>query len=508
MKKSNSKNNFSEPTRQSKVAILLIILKTYRILVRQAFPIIVLFFLGKGFSDGRGKNIIIAITVFAILGMVYSIINYFRYYFYINEDELIIESGVFKRSKLNVPFDRIQTINFEQNIIHRIFNVVRLKIDTAGSAKAEFEFHAINNEKADDLRNLLLSKKKQSKKVTDTVELWHDVEEKETPVFETIMKLDILDLIKAGAVENHLRSGGIILAFMWWIWSSIDEMGMQDEILNEQLEETVMSQINSGVILVGIAILVFFILSFIVSMVKMVITNYDLKFMRSKNGFKINGGLFTKKDVSALDHKIQVVSWGDNPLKKILGIKDLRLKQASSIVLNKKTSIKIPSCKDEHIELVKKTLYGDHAFENIDYSPIDKRYFYRNGGILSIVFIGIVSLLFFLNQNMQAYFFGILGALIVFTFYLSFRKKRYGFNEEMLVIRGGTYGDKTELLPIYKIQSLSKNQSPYQRRNGLANLVVHTASGKVGIPYIDNGAAQNIMDEFLYRIETDKRKWM
>lgn len=508
MKKNDHVNNFTEPTRQSKVAILLIILKTYRILVRQALPLILLFFVGKGFSGGKGQTILIGISVFAVLGMIYSIINYFRYYFYINDDELIIESGVFKRSKLNVPFDRIQTINFEQNIIHRIFNVVRLKIDTAGSAKAEFEFHAISNEKAESLRTLLLSKKKQAKNEENTLELMDSLEEKSTPVFKTIMQLDVLDLIKAGAVENHLRSGGIILAFMWWIWSSIDEMGMHDDILNEQLEETVMSQVNSGLILVGIAIVIFFLLSFIVSMVKMVITNYDLKFMRSENGFKINGGLFTKKDVSALDHKIQVVSWGDNPLKKLIGIKDLQLKQASSIVLNKKTSIKIPSCKEEHIELVKNTLYGKKALAGINYSPIDKRYFYRNGGILSLIAIGLVTLLIYLDQDPQAIFFGVAGVLIVFTFYLSFRKKRYGFNEEMLVIRGGTYGDKTELLPIYKIQSLSKQQSPYQRRNGLANLVVHTASGKVGIPYIDNGIAQNIMDEFLYRIETDRRKWM
>ena len=127
---------------------------------------------------------------------------------------------------------------------------------------------------------------------------------------------------------------------------------------------------------------------------------------------------------------------------------------------------------------------------------------------MSLVFIAIVSFLIFLNQNTQAILLGAVGVIIVFSFYLSFRKKRYGFNKEMLVVKGGTYGDKTELLPIYKIQSLSKKQSPYQRRNGLANLIVHTASGKVGIPYIDNGVVQDIMDEFLYRIETDKRKWM
>jgi putative membrane protein len=508
MKKNDSTAHFTQPTRQSSVAILLIILKTYRILVRQAFPFILLFFVGKGFSGGKGTHILISITVIALLGMVYSIINYFRYYFYISDEELIIESGVFRRSKMNVPFDRIQTINFEQNIIHRIFNVVRLKIDTAGSAKAEFEFHAIGSDKADSLRNLLLSKKKQTKSRINSQKIQGSEEVESIPVFKTIMQLDILDLIKAGAVENHFKSGGIILAFMWWIWSSIDDMGMQEEILNDQIEETVMSQVNSGLILIGIAIAVFFVLSFVVSMVKMVITNYDLKFMRSENGFKINGGLFTKKDVAALDHKIQVISWGDNPLKKLIGIKDLRLKQASSIVLNKNTSIKIPSCKNEHIELVKDTLYGHNALDKITYSPIDKRYFYRNGGILSAIMIVIVSFLIYIGQYSQAILLGVLGIFMVVSFYLSYRKKKYGFNNNMLVIRGGTYGDKTELLPIYKIQSLSKKQSPYQRRNGLANLVVHTASGKVGIPYINNDTAAHIIDDFLYKIETDKRKWM
>ena len=504
MKKNNLDNEFQQPTRQSIVAILLIIIKTYRIIVRQAWPFLLLF-LVKGDSLSKSNHFILGLIVFALIGMIYSIINYFRYYFYVSDEELVIESGVLKRSKLNVPFDRIQTINFEQNIVHRIFNVVRLKIDTAGSAKAEFQFHAIENDKAENLRDLLLAKKKSAKKSQIVQE--EENNEEDSKSYKTIMNLSLVDLIKAGAVENHLRSGGIILAFMWWIWTSLEDMQILGDV-SDGVEETVMSQIASGLILTIVLAVLFLLLSFIVSMVKMVITNYDLKFMRSETGFKINAGLFTKKDTSALDHKIQVISWGDNPLKKLIGIKDLRLKQASSIVLNKKTSIKIPSCSTEHIDLVKNTLYGEKAFDNIQYFPIEKKYLYRNGGYLTLLFVGIVSLFLYFGMMNQAIVGGLIGAIFLFTFYLSFKKKRYGYNEEMLVIRGGTYGDKTEMLPIYKIQSLSRKQSPYQKRNDLANLVVHTASGKVGIPYIKNETAKNIMDEFIYRIEVDNRKWM
>ncbi len=501
MKKSDMTHDFDTPTRQSLVAILMIVLKTYRVLVRSIWPFLLLYIFKDG---GSQKNYWMMILIAAAgIGMIYSIINYFRYYFYLDKDELVIESGVLKRSKLNVPFDRIQTINFEQNIIHRIFNVVRLKVDTAGSAKAEFQFDAIDSQKANQLRNVLLAKKKKA-----TVQQVESQEENSRPKeleYTTIMQLNLVDLIKAGAVENHLKSSGIILAFMYWIWHNLDEANIN---INDEVGSTVTSQIGTGLYMVMVLTILLVILSFIVSLIKMVITNYDLKFMRSKNGFKINAGLFTKKDTSALDHKIQLISWGDNPLKKLIGIKDLRLKQASSVALNKKTSIRVPSCSEDQITLVRDTLYGSESFDNIDFSPIDKRYFYRNGGILSLIFAFIISGLIYFNLPLQASLVGVVAFFVVFTFYLSYRKKRYGFNDEMFVIRGGAYGDKTEILPIYKIQSLSRKQTPYQRRNNLANLVIHTAAGKVAIPYINKDRASKIMDKFLYLIEIDRRKWM
>ena len=487
---------FGSPTRQSLVAILLIILKTYRLLIRQVWPFLLLY-LVKSKESSTQNYFLIAGVVIAVLGMIYSIVNYFRYYFYIKQDELIVESGIFKRSKLNVPFDRIQTINFEQNIIHRIFNVVRLNIDTAGSAKAEFKFDALSHEKAGALRNLLLEKKSKS--------IVHKTEEEavEEEKFKTIMKLDIGDLLKAGAVENHLKSGGLIIAFLFWIWQSLQDAQM-GKVVGDRVEE----QMTGGLILFGSLLILFIILSFLISLVRMVLINYNLQFLRSENGFKLNAGLFTRKDTSALDHKIQVLSWGDNPLMKLLGIKNLRLKQASSIAVTKKTSIKVPSCKQEHIDLVTNALFGENALDGIEYQKIDKRYFYRNAIIVSALFSLLISGVVYFELYVQGGLLLLLAGVLLFSLYLSFRKKKYGNNEEMLVIQGGTYGNKVEVMPLYKIQSISLHQTPYQSRNALANLTIHTASGKVGIPYIDKNEAQRLMDLYLYKVENDKRTWL
>ena len=494
MKKSEE-NNFADRTRQSYVAILLIIYKTYRIIVRQAWPFLIYFFVGGG---NKKYHFLFGISVIAIIGMIYSIIKFFRYYFYIKDDELIIEQGVFGRARTNLPFARIQTINLQQNIIHRIFNVVMLKVDTAGSAGSELEFQAIDHTTANRLRELLLSKRK-AKNIEKDTEKPAD----EQGIYRTIMNLSVIKLLKAGMVENHLKSGGLIFAFVFWIWQGADDMGMSDKIENP------VSQIQYGLMLVGFLIIAFFVISFIISLVRMVITNYDLLFLRSDNGFKIQGGLFTRRDVSALDHKIQVVSWADNPLKKLIGIKDLRLKQAASKAINTNKSIRVPGCDDADILDVTQCLYGKNYDKGITYKNIHPSYFHRVALYLLLIGGAAWGTMYWLGGSASALI--LLTTAIVFilvTRYLSMKKKRYGYNEEMFIIHGGSYGDKTEVLPIYKIQAMENTSSPYQRRKNLTSLIIHTASGRVGIPYIPIEDAETIMNELLYKVEIDKRTWI
>jgi len=158
MKKSEF--DFSVPNRQSYVAIVMILFKTVNIVLRQLFPVLVVILLGG--SKQKGDYIIWFIVAVSTLTMVYSIVNFFRTYFIVQNGELILHTGIFSRKKISIPFARIQTINFEQNIIHQFFSVLRIKVDTAGSEKNEFEFHALETAKAYALRDLVLAEKQTS----------------------------------------------------------------------------------------------------------------------------------------------------------------------------------------------------------------------------------------------------------------------------------------------------------------------------------------------------------
>ena len=66
---------------------------------------------------------IIVSLFFVLILAIYAYINYyyFEYSFDFDRSEFLIKKGWLKKTKLSVPFEKIQQVNINQNIIHKIF---------------------------------------------------------------------------------------------------------------------------------------------------------------------------------------------------------------------------------------------------------------------------------------------------------------------------------------------------------------------------------------------------
>lgn len=487
------------PQRQSFVAILMILWKTYRALFSQAIPVLIVALIGSG--SAKGKFILIGLSILSILIMLYSVAAFFRYYFYLEGDKLVVEKGVFGRSKTIIPFDRIQTINFEQNIVHQIFSVLRLKVDTAGSAKKEFEFDAIGKDIANVLREKVLAHKAINPQTI--------IEEENEEIinseieYKPVLELELSDLIKVGLTTNHFRSTGLIILAILWIVETLNQAEIDVWDIAEQN-----NPFTYGVAIFAMAGISFFILSLIISLITTVLKNYGLIFYRSAQGFKLNAGLFTKKDTSAQDHKIQMVSWSDNILQKLIGIYDLHLKQASSVEVVNKKSITVPGCNKNHVSIVTDSLYGKDALDNIELHGVHKSFMWRRMFFLSLICIPVCLIAY---VSFKPWIYIIAGLLFVFFIVSSifrYHKCQYGFNDKMFYLRGGLFGDKVTILPLYKIQNVKLKRSPYQRRNDLANVEIFTAAGSITVPYAHYDKAVDMSNYLLYKVETSQEAWM
>ncbi|MGB4850209.1 MAG: PH domain-containing protein, partial [Saprospiraceae bacterium] len=151
-------SHIHQPQRQSPKAVFLILLKYGRIIISTIWPILLVVLI----NPASHKGIIISSIVMgvAFLSLVYSILSYLKFYFFIQDNELCVRSGVLRKKVLNVPFDRIQSIDFRQNLIHQFLNVVSVRVDTAGSKGIELELDAIDRHRAEELRETVLAYKR------------------------------------------------------------------------------------------------------------------------------------------------------------------------------------------------------------------------------------------------------------------------------------------------------------------------------------------------------------
>ncbi|MDW3645514.1 MAG: PH domain-containing protein [Bacteroidia bacterium] len=504
-----SANFLAEPRRQSGIALVFYALKFLRTSFRTLLPLILIYFVRRGgeSEDSFWLPIILGIAGFQLLS---SVISYFRFYYYAKDGELIIEKGVFQKTRLNIPFERIQTINFNQNILHQILKVYEVKIDTAGSANTELSIEALDKTTADAIRDFVMKERAQ-KMETMQEEVNEDGEVVSVPIQQEEAKLlfrrSERELLKIGISENHVQTFFIILGFFFgWLQFGDDFFDVDYGELAVETYEMVGSMMTTFLLGVGIVMMI---LTIIVSLVRTVIRYHRLSVFESASGFKIVAGLFNRKEQAAPYQKIQFMQWSVNPIQKLMDFRTIRLYQASSMAVAKAKALPIPGSSLGNLEAILKNIFPEHERRGYHIEHISSLIVQRR-----VLFLGIVPALIMLAQAILSGEISIYIVAILWTPLVWLLARRYyrGYeihiNDQLLELHRGVFGRKYTILRLFKVQAVELIQSPFQRRKGLANMELHTAAGVVKIPYMPLEQARNIRDYILYEVEREERVWM
>src|SRR5699024_2033783 len=90
-----------------------------------------------------------------------SFLSWLRFTYRVEDNELRIEQGIFIRKKRYISINRIHKIDVTADVFHRLFKLVKVQIDTAGSGDgSEVDLSAIQITKAAKLRRALQKGKK------------------------------------------------------------------------------------------------------------------------------------------------------------------------------------------------------------------------------------------------------------------------------------------------------------------------------------------------------------
>ena len=493
-----------EEARQSPVAIIIILQRLFVMILKSAWPVFVFYFINP---QSKIEYFITLIGIGAVaLSTVGSLISYFTFYFRLEETELVIRSGLLNKTFRTIPFDRIQTISFTQNIIHRIFNVVQLDLDTAGSSGSELAIKALSRSKATAIKSFILDQKKAIPAQSETETLRSETEDSLQPIVseksgKALLHLSVKDLLKIGVSQNHLRTVGIMIAFFFGISQ------YAEELLSKEKEEEIWLLLFGSVVIITTLVVLLFVAAFFLSLINTILKYYNLRVRASEKGYTITAGLFTKTEQSAQHQKIQLLEWRNNPVKRIFGISTLYLKQAASAALNRKRTLVVPGCYLPQIEIVRDSYFSDFNkadFKAYGISPL------IIGRI--VLYLGVVPAILFttmytLNSWWGLLFLGWIPIVWMFA-RLYYKKWRYAISPRGVYLTKGFVGQHAAILRWYKVQSVALKQSPFQRRKALATLKFSTAGGSLTLPYIPLEHAKMLKDYVLYSVEKSVEDWM
>ena len=191
-------------------------------------------------------------------------------------------------------------------------------------------------------------------------------------------------------------------------------------------------------------------------------------------------------------------------MKRYFQLATLRLSQAASRAVSRKTAITVPGIYANDLEQVQQIwfpswLHLDSESHGISPLIVWRRVLYR--GIIPALLLVAV---FWFDLGAKTFFWLGLIAVVFFWAKRFHATWIYEINEEGLRTNHGVIQRTHTLLQWYKIQGVRIRQGLYQQRKGLADIIFYTAAGSVAIPYIELETAKSLRDYVILK----KLKWM
>ena len=493
--------DFSQPIRQSSKGIIVIFVFNVFKFLKKFFVLFIAFGISlmkrKSFLNVTPTLMLLGLVTVLVIILIIAILKYLNFKFHLSKDDFHLASGIINKDNTIIPKSKIQNVYIKQNFLQQLINVVSVKIETAGDKKSEIEISALDKPTALLLKKELFTKTKVENETEEHIE--------ERDVF---FKVTPKRLLLEGLSQNHFKSFLLLATFAFGLYSEfkdyleeLDLKGSVEGFVNLD-EPAVLNLIITNVLIICAVVLI----SFMFSVVKTFIINFNLEVVEYQKTVEINKGLFNKVSLSLTPSRIQNLVISTNRVKQYFGLHSLSVKQA---MVNQKQqkNFNIIALEKEQLNYLLNKLLVDYGEESETAKP--RPYFMRFRTLEALIFVVIINgLLLFLFGKDMLWINAIFIPFAALYVYVAYKKAYYKISKNFVTIGSGVIDTTTNILEIHKIQAVRIKQTIFQKRSGIASLVISTASKSVTIPYISKLEALSIYNFLLYKVESQDRDWM
>jgi len=420
----------------------------------------------------------------------------FRYR--MDPEELVIQSGLIFRHQRHVPYERIQNIDAVQNVFHRALRVVDVRLETAGGQEPEGQLRVVSLAAFEELRTGVRVRR------GETV-----VQDETGPPLRVpvpLLQLTARELVVSGLIQGRgLIVIGALFGLMW-------ETGLFDRMTTYMFGDVivgrgVMRQLMRALVGEGMpswrriaatlgAFAGFLVLTRAFSVGWSLVRLHGFTLSRSGEDLRTDFGLFTRVAATIPMRRIQSVTVLEGPLHRLFGRVSVRVETAGgtdeSVQLQRQWLA--PVLPPERVPALLEQILPAVDAAAVEWQPVEGRGLRRLRG-RSAVKVALLSLPLFLVLGR---FTPILSALLLlageFNARRSIRALGWGATDSAVFFRSGWLWRRQTVAPFAKIQAVSLQESPFDRRQGMATVVVDTAGmgadgHRIHVPFLSRPVA-------------------
>jgi len=428
---------------------------------------------------GFRLGILIAVILLIVL-LAYELIEWRENIFIIRENSIYHKEGVFSVKKIEVPLEKINTVDISKNFFEQIFNVATIKIDT-GDAKdhgSELKF-TLNRGRAEELSNILL------KKNTATLKNKYEQES---------YSLGSKELFIYSIISNSLFKGlAILLAIQQFFEERVKKLLKLNIDTSKYFREfnytTFYEKIYTIVIIVCIILFVSLCLSIIYNFIKY----YNFRMWADNNKICINYGALNKKNYSFDREKIKGIHLKQTILMQIFGYFTIEIESIGYGDEKGEKAILYPICNSQLKDKILKNLLDEFLYEDDFNKPLSNVYFsffYKK-----ITFWIIVTcIIAFMKPSLILFSIALLIILFVIG-HMEFKNTALGINRDLVCVCHNSFNKTQSVLKMSTIQSVTLSYNYFQHNKGVCNYKIILYSSNYGKELKVKNLKDNITEE-------------
>lgn len=407
--------------------------------------------------------------VAALLALIGGIIKWRTFVYWFEDGELRVTYGLFVKKKRYIPFERIQSLNYNEGVFHRIFGLVKVQVETAGSkgGKPEVELTAIRKAAADVIELEMRHAKNEAVQQQDQAQVIEEAVS--TPM---IYHMSMRDLLVLATTSGGI---GVVLSGLAAVASQFSDIIPYETVFHELADF-----VKIGAFLVALTVMVVLIVAWIVSVIITLINYYDYTVRIEEDKLIITKGLLEKKRITLPLNRIQAIRIVENPLRQLTGFATVVVESAGGNGEdgNDKKITLFPLIKKPDCMQTLEQLFPDMNWHpTFIRSPKRARpFFYRIDFIWLVPIIGACSYFF--------YPYGLLSLLLIpLTILLGIWQHKtagYQIDGKQLAMQYRVFSRITLIMEKKRIQSIESTQSYFQKRKNVMSIKATVMSGATG----------------------------